>query len=72
MCLTNKSSVSWYQHTYVRIASNIKFYQSICRLTVLLHSTVLSNHINVRLEVSHNQNLYKVIGYKYILYILHK
>ena len=52
--------------------TSVYLYKFCVDLQLLLHFTVSNSHINVRLEVSHKQKLYKVTGYKYILHLLYK
>ena len=54
MCLTNNS---------VSVYLNITAYKIVHSLQLQLHSTVPNSHINVRLEVSHNQNTNRLVLY---------
>ena len=54
MCLTNNS---------VSVYLNITAYKILHSLQLQLHSTVPNSHINVRLEVSHNQTTNRLVLY---------
>ena len=61
-----RSHVLQITSVYVRICINfVQMYSYYC--TPLY---VSNSHINVRLEASHKQKLYKVTGYKYILHFV--